>query len=73
MQTFVSQAEPPAPPVPTAPTAPTEYPAPSSLLFLLSLVPFPAVISLLLLCFWCYRRVSELCLHSIEIQVFTNP
>ncbi|KAJ1066395.1 hypothetical protein K5549_007517 [Capra hircus] len=47
------------PPVPPVPTAPTEYPAPSSLLFLLSLVPFLAVISLLLLCFWCYRRISK--------------
>lgn len=70
MHMFVSQVE---PPVPTVPPVPTEYPAPSSLLLLLSLIPLLAVISLLLLCFWCYRRVSELCLHSIEIQVFTNP
>lgn len=67
---FVSQVE---PPVPTEPTVPAEYPDPGNLLLLLSLIPLLAVISLLLLCLWCYRRVSELCLHSVEIQVFTKP
>ena len=66
---FVSQVE---PQLPTEPTVPAEYPAPGNLL-LLSLIPLLAMISLLLLCIWCYRRVSELCLHSVEIQVFTNP
>ena len=67
---FVSQVEPPGP---TVPPAPTEDPIPSNLLLLLPLVPFLAMIPLLLLCIWCYRRVSDLCLNSIESQVFTNP
>lgn len=67
---FVSQVEPPGP---TVPPAPTEDLAPSNLLLLLPLVPLLAMIPLLLLCIWCYRRVSDLYLHSIESQVFTNP
>ncbi|XP_061261581.1 anthrax toxin receptor-like isoform X2 [Bos javanicus] len=47
------------PPVPTEPTVPAEYPDPGNLLLLLSLIPLLAVISLLLLCLWCYRRISK--------------
>ncbi|KAB0352869.1 hypothetical protein FD754_017726, partial [Muntiacus muntjak] len=47
------------PPGPTVPLAPTEDPVPSNLLLLLPLVPFLAVIPLLLLCIWCYRRISK--------------
>ncbi|KAB0383168.1 hypothetical protein FD755_005085 [Muntiacus reevesi] len=47
------------PPGPTVPLAPTEDPVPSNLLLLLPLVPFLAMIPLLLLCIWCYRRISK--------------